>query len=173
MRVFIGWRGLSATLWRIKELSFWNRKQRAHRLGQDDVTEIIGELRKIQKENRIDPITGKKIIPDGKLVRGDHDFGGALLYSATQQILQQSALFVIYNNVVPRLVADMINLVNPAFEARRRSALHDRSQTKQYATNQRTILAIFTSESDRATRRYFPLERRYSTLSNRYTEGLA
>ena len=153
--VYLGWRGLSATWEPFRSLSFWNRKKRAHRVGQDGVTEILGELRKIDASTR-----------NSKLVLIGHSFGGGLVYTATQQILQRDMAFPRQGSI-SRTLADLIVLVNPAFEAARMTAIREKSEKLRFGQSQRPILAILTSRTDVATRLAFPVGR---ILSNLFTD---
>lgn len=154
--VYLAWRGLSATIEPFKTLSFWNRKSRAHRVGQDGATEVLAELAKIkaQRENN-------------RLIFVGHSFGGALIYSATQQILMKSTAFL-NRDSVPRSIANLIILINPAFEAARFTAFKEKGASLTYKNTQRPILAIFTSATDEATKIFFKKGREFSTAFSKY-----
>jgi hypothetical protein len=156
--VYLAWRGMSATVQPFKSLSFWNRKSRAHRVGQDGATEVLTELAKMK--------AGSK---KSRLILIGHSFGGALIYSATQQLLMKDAAFVPgAGKSVHRTAADLVILVNPAFEAARLTSLHEKAAEMNFPETQSPILAIFTSETDNATKRAFPLGRHLSSLFTKY-----
>lgn len=154
--VYLGWRGLSATTEPFKEISFYSRKSRAHRVGTDGAVEVLAQLAKIKAIKR----TGQG--NDNQLIVTGHSFGGALIYSAVQQQLVRDTAFPA-NGLIPRSSANLIALVNPAFEAARFATLERRARTLEHARNQRPILAVFTSRSDTATKIAFPLGRGLST----------
>lgn len=159
--IYLGWRGLSATVEPFTSLSFWMRKSRAHRVGLDGATEVLAELAKIKS------VGSHSDMPDlsgeSRLVLTGHSFGGALLYTATEQLLMRDTAFP-NRGSIPRNVADLIVLVNPAFEAARFHGLQRRASSMTFSKTQRPILAVFTSKTDGATKYAFPFGRRMSTL---------
>jgi len=157
--IYLGWRGLSATLEPFKELSFWNRKSRAHRVGTDGAMEVLADLKKI------DAAQG-----DNRLVLVGHSFGGALLYTATQQLLMRDTAFL-NQGTVSRMAADLIVLVNPAFEAARFTSLERRGRMLKHSLTQRPILAVFTSRDDTATSKAFPIGRTLGTLFQQHSSA--
>lgn len=167
--VYLGWRGLSATVEPFKTLSFWNRKKRAQRVGQDGATEVLAELAKVKatryKEDERDN--------HNKLIAVGHSFGGALLFNALQQQLIRDTAFQRKNGTILRNAAQLVVLVNPAFEAARTTALHERAAALTFNDSQRPILAVFTSETDKATKYAFPAGRFFSTLFTKYNKDRA
>jgi pimeloyl-ACP methyl ester carboxylesterase len=161
--VYLAWRGMSATVQPFKALSFWNRKSRAERIGQDGATEVLADLAKVRSAKN-----ETKHSVENRLILIGHSFGGALLYSATQQLLMQDAASEVKGGSVDRTIASLVILVNPAFEAARFTSLHDRADTMTFPKTQSTILAIFTSETDDATKWTFPAGRFLSTLFTKY-----
>lgn len=97
-----------------------------------------------------------------------HSFGGAVVYSATSQIL--ASRFIDSREKkgftdTAKGFGDLVVLLNPAFEALRYSPLYDLAQSRcGYFDNQRPRLAILTSEADKATKFAFPAGRIFSTL---------
>lgn len=150
--VYLGWRGLSASVEPFKELSFWARKNRAHRVGTDGVMEVLADLKEIDAGDK-----------QGLLVLVGHSFGGAVIYTAVQQQLMRDTAFL-KSGSVARESADLVVLVNPAFEAARFQALQRRAATMPHSRTQRPILAVFTSRNDTATKTAFPLGRAFGTL---------
>ncbi len=155
--IYLGWRGLSTSAEPLKALSFWTRKSRAHRVGTDGATEVLADLKKISAGNAHD-----------RLILAGHSFGGALIYTAIQQQLMRDTAFP-KNDIVAREVADLIVLVNPAFEAARFRALHRRVRGMEHSDKQRPILAVFTSRNDTATRTAFPIGRSLNTIFQQHS----
>lgn len=157
--VYVGWRGLSNRLEPFKTLSFWDRKGRAHRVGGDGATEVLTELAKVNASNR-----------ENRLVIMGHSFGGALIYNAVNQILIRDTAFLNHDRVA-RNVADLVVLVNPAFEAARFNAIQRKASSFTFVPRQKPILAIFTSEADTATKRAFPAGRALATLFSEHRDA--
>ncbi len=215
--VYLAWRGLSAKVEPFESMSFWNRKRRAERIGQDGATEVLADLAKIRSASK-----GKD---KSRLILIGHSFGGALIFSATQQLLMQDAaaqhlpkwekdtakmqrqgdtqsctkkklekaqevsgkpdcsvdtvdgppltndsgcIWTCKHQSVDRTIANLVILVNPAFEAARFTPLHDKAEKMHFPQTQSAILAIFTSETDLATKTAFKLGRYTSTLFTKY-----
>jgi pimeloyl-ACP methyl ester carboxylesterase len=154
--LYLGWRGLSATIEPFKELSFWTRKNRAQRVGSDGVVEVLSEVAKI-KANGADKVNNRLIV-------AGHSFGAAVIFTALQQQLVHDTVFVHSGGGVNRNAANLIVLVNPAFEALRFSALERRGESMIHPKTQRPVLAVFTSREDTATRKAFPAGRTLGTL---------
>ena len=76
--IFVGWRGLSATVPPFRGLSFYPRKRAAHAVGQGELVELLSFLDAYQKHlNERDPSRCRLVILG-------HSFGGAMVYSASQ-----------------------------------------------------------------------------------------
>lgn len=157
--VYIGWRGLSNRMEPFNTLTFWGRKGRAHRVGGDGVTEVLAELAKVNASN-----------DENRLIVTGHSFGGAVIYNAINQILIRDTAFLNHDRVA-RNVADLIVLVNPAFEAARFHAIQRKAAGFTFEPKQKPILAIFTSEADIATKRAFPAGRTLATLFSEHRDA--
>jgi hypothetical protein len=162
--VYIGWRGLSATMEPFKELSFWSRKERAHEIGRGSVTELLSGLEAIRKNT-------KHVFPDRnpptKLIVVGHSFGGALVYSAVAPFLVGNTVDTIDDTGVahpPRGFGDLVILINPAFESARFEPLRSTTLSRRFFPKQPGTLAIFTSKTDSATKFWFVVGRRLSTF---------
>ncbi len=163
--VYLGWRGASVTAPLLKELTFWDRKKTAHKVGQGGVTEVLNRLELVRK-------TKDSLEPSGRsrtrLVVVGHSFGGAVVFTALSQILEGR---FVHTRGPTGQVSDvdgfgsLIVLINPAFEALRFTPLSDMSTERgTYFPAQLPVLAILTSEADDATKRAFPFGRWFSTL---------
>lgn len=171
--VYIGWRGESLTIPVINGTTFWERKNTAHKVGQQGVTEVLLRLEEIVNVkagmDRAKPQPLKS-----RLVTIGHSFGGAVLYTALQQILEDrfidSRQYKTSTGDANGL-GDLVVLMNPAFEALRYATLYDISQDdcRSYFRSQLPKLAILTSETDRATGWAFPLGRFFSTFFETHT----
>ena len=164
--IYLGWRGGSITLPLVKELTFWDRKNTAHKVGHGGVTEVLSQIELVRKTKDASVSGGRR--SRTRLIVVGHSFGGALVYSALSQILM--AGFV--DTVGPagqitdvKGFGDLVVLINPAFEAERYSTLSDMANERRtYFPSQLPVIAILTSEADEATKRAFPVGRWFSTL---------
>jgi pimeloyl-ACP methyl ester carboxylesterase len=160
--VFMGWRGASITVPVIENLTFWDRKSTAHKVGHGELTEVLDRLEAIRQERLKDhPESLSRMIVVG------HSFGGAVVFSALEQILEsrfvQSA-GTPENPAAAQGFGNLVVLLNPAFEAQLYSPLSDMTgERKDYADKQLPVLAILTSEADDATGVAFPIGRWFDT----------
>lgn len=195
--VYLGWRGLSTKWEPGKELTFWRRKATAHRIGTDGAIEIISELSALRSQpaanggrhalviaghsfggalvyNATEHLLMRELVEAQQCVpaagAGEPQlkiapFSNTRVESAEGVALQEDAC-----KPVPASVADMVILVNPAFENTRYDPLEARSRQIPFARGQMPILAVFMSEKDKATRYAFPAGRFFSTLTNNYAD---
>ncbi len=167
--VYVGWRGESIEVPGINMLTFWDRKNTAHDIGYLGITELLLKLEEIANvRNSIEPPVKSRLITIG------HSFGGAVVYSATSQILLSR-----FVNSQPQKGAvtsaegfgDLVVLLNPAFEALRYAPAFDLAQSRcSYFADQVPKLAILTSETDNATGMAFPFGRTFSTIFETHGE---
>lgn len=167
--VYVGWRGDSITVPVINGLTFWDRKNTAQDVGYLGVTELLLKLEEVANvRNSIAPPIKSRLVIIG------HSFGGAVVYSATSQILLNR-----FVNSQPRKgivdsaqgFGDLVVLLNPAFEALRYAPAFDLSQARcRYFDDQAPKLAILTSETDNATGLAFPLGRTLNTFFETHNE---
>jgi len=164
--VYLGWRGSSITLPGIKELTFWERKETAEKVGHGGVTEVLMRLEQMQKmRNSHD---GKGAKNRMHLVVVGHSFGGALVFSAITQILE--GRFVETGGRADRVTdarsfGDLVVLINPTFEAAQYSTLSDMANERRtYFPSQRPILVVLTSEADQATGIAFTIGQSLATI---------
>ena len=170
--IYLGWRGGSVTWPGVKELTFWDRKNTAHKVGHGGVTEVVSRLELVRKTQ--DAVEGDQGRSPTRLVVIGHSFGGAVVYSALSQILTTG--FV--DTVGPagtltdvKGFGDLVVLINPAFEATLFTSLSDMSNERPtYFPAQLPVIAVLTSEADDATKRAFPIGRWFSTFFEKHRE---
>ena len=165
--VFIGWRGDSIDIEYLNTVTFWDRKNTAHEVGRQGVTQVLLKLEELVNIRRSlkedDPASTSRLVVIG------HSFGGAVVYSALQKVLTDrfidSRKDKSYQGIAGGF-GDLVLLVNPAFEALRFAPLYHLSQQdcRQYFQEQLPKLAVLTSETDYATGIAFPLGRSLSTF---------
>ena len=171
--VYIGWRGDSITIPVLNDTTFWDRKNTAHKVGQQGVTEVLLKLEEIVNV-KAGMETANPQPLNSRLVTIGHSFGGAVLYTALQQILEDRFIDSRKNKTFAgdaNGFGDLVVLMNPAFEALRYATLYDISQDycRGYFPSQLPKLAILTSETDRATGWAFPMGRFFSTFFDTHT----
>ena len=165
--LYIGWRGESIEIPYVNDLTFWERKNTAENVGLMGVTEVLLKLEEIVN---VKAGMGEKPKPvNSRMVVIGHSFGGAVVFTALQQVLNDR-----FMNSQPgktfssdaKGFGDLVVLVNPAFEAMHYATLYDISQQycRNYTPSQLPKLAILTSETDLATKWAFPAGRFFSTL---------
>ena len=166
--LYIGWRGDSITVPYVSGLTFWERKNTAHDVGQQGVTEVFLKLEEIVNVKKsIDQSVPQP--SNSRLVVIGHSFGGAVVYTSLQKILADrfidSRAIKTFQGDASGF-GDLVVLMNPAFEAMRFGTLYDLSQQscRRYFSTQLPKLAILTSEADYATRYAFSIGRFFSTM---------
>lgn len=160
--VYLGWRGGSVTVPLLEELTFWDRKNTAQKVGHGGVTEVLSRLELIrQVKNSIEPGRHTRLVVVG------HSFGGAVVHTALTQILENRFVGTTGPAGVQGDVAgfaDLVVLINPAFEAMQFSPLSDMATERgTYFASQLPVVLEMTSEADYATRYAFPAGRWFST----------
>lgn len=166
--IYLGWRGLSATLPGIKQLTFWERKNTAHKVGAGAISEVLLTLEALVSAPDRRRGFGGGETPKSRFIVIGHSFGGAVVYSAVQQVLLERFIgssCIDDTHCSARGFGDLVVLMNPAFEAMRYATLRSTFDLAGgYADGHLPVLAILTSEKDQATKVLFPAGRRFSTL---------
>ncbi|EIC29863.1 MULTISPECIES: hypothetical protein [Methylomicrobium] len=161
--IYVGWRGESIDVPPFNYLTFWDRKNTAQDVGHLGIAELLIKLEEIANvRNALKPPIRSRLVVIG------HSFGGAVVYSATSQILASRFIDSQQGKAYTgdaKGFGDLIVLLNPAFEALQYSPFYDLAQSRcSYFRGQLPRLAILTSEADDATGILFPLGRIFSTL---------
>jgi pimeloyl-ACP methyl ester carboxylesterase len=164
--VYVGWRGASITFPVIQELTFWDRKNTAHKVGYGGVTELFSRLEQIKRTR--DAIEGGRDLSNTRLVVIGHSFGGAVVYSALSQLLADRFVLTVGPEGQSSDIegfGDLVVMINPAFEAMRFATPSDMANERRtYFPTQLPVLAILTSSADQATGTAFPVGRWFSTF---------
>lgn len=168
--IYLGWRGGSITLRGVQQLTFWDRKNTAHKVGHGGVTEVVSRLELVRKTK--DAMQGEQGRSRTRLVVIGHSFGGAVVYSALSQILMTGFVDTVGPAGASSDVkgfGDLVVLINPAFEATRFAPLSDMANDRgSYFASQLPVIAILTSEADDATKKAFPAGRWFSTFFEKH-----
>lgn len=165
--VYLGWRGESIDVDYLDNITFWERKNTAHIVGQRGVTEPLLKLEEIINVKRGIAANDNKKTTSHLVIVG-HSFGGAVVFASLQQVLNDRYLDSHSGKTWqdgPTGFGDLVVLVNPAFEAMRYATLYDISQQKcRRYPGQMPSLVTLTSEADWATKYTFSFGRFFSTI---------
>lgn len=183
---YIGWNGKTISAPLLKDTNFWGRKNAAHHVSEGTIREFFARIKALRdhynnRQNKArsancgsDPDSG---LAEGKpcpirTVMIGHSFGAWILYSATSPyILETLAASTdlpadtrIASNARERGIADLIVLLNPAFEGSRYEAVHRAASRYEAAHYEPPLLVSLTSTADLATRKAFPIARFFNSL---------
>lgn len=164
--IYVGWRGdsidndITGLGWVSNLLTFWDRKSTAHSVGAGGgVSELIRKLS-----------SARMAYPGSRLMVIGHSFGGAIVYSAISQTLVDQIR--VDSSTSPgqsiTTVADLVVLMNPAFEAMRLKPLYDLGRSYNHNAYNPPRLVILTTLADWPTSNAFPLGRKLGTLFQAY-----
>lgn len=169
--IYVGWRGASLDLpSAAQSITFYDRKSTADHVARGSVRELFSHLQAIRQEPAA--ASGREV----RLTLIGHSFGGLIVYNSVAESLLNSLVAANHGNpAAPRKaipIADLILLLNPAFEASRFEPLFQAAKDQpswagpawNYGEAQRPILVSITSEADSATRIAFPLGRTVNSL---------
>lgn len=163
--IFVAWRGLSLYGFGILEnVTFWDRKQAGLRVAMGAPHELFGRLRQYRRERL--HANGSPLL----LIIG-HSFGGMIVYAALAQSLIEAAATQ-SGHIVPSF-ADLVLLVNPAFEGVRYLPIYDLIKERgegSFAANQLPVFVSVTAKNDWATGLAFPAGMAISLVQER-TKG--
>ena len=162
--VFVGWRGLSIydRFGIIDNVTFWDRQQAGQRVAVGSVRELFGRFRHY-RNHRKDAGGAPLVVIVG------HSFGGMIVYSALAQSLIEAASTT--REEVTSRFADLVLLVNPAFEAARYLPIYDlvrERRNQKVGTDQPPVFVCATARNDWATGLAFPIGSVLSYLTERW-----
>lgn len=165
--IYVGWRGRSLSVPGFDNLTFWERKKTASRVGTGGVTHLISQLNEFRNFKN----TGRHGDKTQLIITG-HSFGGLVIFSALSNLMVKRSSEMIdeggrieYN--VAKSVGDLVVLINPAFEGSLYEPLYQVATNRCFPSRQRPVMLIVTSESDLATRLAFPAGRVFNTFYQR------
>ncbi|HMH48961.1 MAG TPA: hypothetical protein VK548_01915 [Candidatus Acidoferrum sp.] len=188
MGIYISWRGGGTFAARnpLVYTTFWTRKNAALHVSGGAARELFARLTALRVRWNAPAVDARPEDreaalrhPQLRTVVLGHSFGGWIAFSSLSiSILEQLAHAVDadrprtdrgrdWRSARVRATADMVVLLNPAFEATRYQPLHSMAQRAGRSRFEAPVLVIVTSTSDGATRTAFPLGRRLNTLFQR------
>lgn len=148
--LYLAWRGAA---WRtpvLKYVTFWSRKDAAHRIGERQATEVLLKIRQAAYESAENEQAANRFVVMG------HSFGAALVHSALSQLIANALLTQPSARSHTLPLADAVILFNAAFEAERVYHLFAQAAS---APSTRPALTLLTAQNDRATGWAFPAAR--------------
>lgn len=174
--IYVGWRGAGRFSHSnpLINLTFWTRKNAALHVSEGAARELFARIRALREHWNARDTSPPRL---RTLVMG-HSFGGWVVFSA----LSPSILDLLAKraDVTPagdpaeawrqarlRSAADMVILVNPAFEATRYQPIHNLAQKVKLLEYEPPALLLVTSKADAATGTAFPFGRFFNTLFQR------
>lgn len=167
--IYVGWRGKSLQgpdLWEV--LSFYDRKFTADLVAKGSMRELFARLRQFQR--KFDPVEAAKkqpVDPKVRMAIFGHSFGGLAVYNAMSQYLLEAAIAAEGSAAKVHPFADLVMLINPAFEGTRYEPLHRVARRGPYQPGQPPVFVAVTSDDDAATRVAFPVGRWINTVFER------
>lgn len=164
--IYVGWRGDSiasggATAPFSYLLTFWDRKAAAHQIGSSGgVYELFSRLSAIRRAN-----------DRSRLLIHGHSFGGALVFSALSHSLVDQIIADGETATPPASPsADLVLIINPAFEAMRFRPQYELARAQEYRPSLPPRLVVITTDADWATGTTFPIGRSIGTLFAAYAD---
>lgn len=174
--IYVAWRGLSSTVEPFLELSFWERKATALYVAQGSARGLLTRLKGFQQAINCklptDCVGNQRrpsVRPTVRFILVGHSFGGLILFNAISGDLVEGLTYKedSRNADAPALrVADMVVLLNPAFEATRYTPLHRvaTNPNRSFKEYQAPVFVSITSTADWATGLAFPAGRFINTI---------
>jgi len=174
--LYFGWRGGSLPVKYLENITFWDRKNTAQKVGHGGVAEVLSQLEdiKLTKDSMVcrDRAESKNndtlCNSNTRLVVVGHSFGGAVMQTALAQILENRFVQTIGPAGRKSDVegfGNLVVLINPAFEANLFTPMSDMAaERRTYFPSQLPVMLVLTSEADAATRYAFPFGRWFSTM---------
>ena len=171
--IYIGWRGAGrfSRSNPLVYLTFWTRKNAALHVSEGAPRELFARIRAL-RERWNEGDAGR---PRLRTVVMGHSFGGWLVFSALSPAVLE--LFAkqadagdsaeAWRRARLKSAADIVILVNPAFEATRYEPLYRLAQKVRLSEYEPPSLLVVTSKADAATGTVFPLGRFFNTLFQR------
>ncbi len=162
--VFIAWRGQSAKA--LENLTFWGRRKAARRVAGPSAAGTLFEV-----------LTTAQANPKSRVGLIGHSFGGLLV----EAVMTQAMAAMIFSGAQAQadFPADLVVLINPASEAVHAKEFIDLLARDGIATYRvddkgrryrRPLIVSVTSESDLATRVYFPIGAMLGGLGKHYRQ---
>ena len=152
--VYVGWNALSG-FGILDYLTFWSKKAVADRIAQSAVvTKIVASIGAIMDRSTDNP---------DQFIAIGHSLGARMLFAATAQSLvvaTESAHPGYYTGTYRRVrgAADIVVLLNPAFEATMYTAVNDFMRNEEFfRSDQLPLMVTISTTDDWVTKTAFPI----------------
>ena len=171
--IYVGWRGAGRYSHSnpLVYLTFWTRKNAALHVSEGAPRELFARIRALRERWNAEDAGRPRL----RTVVMGHSFGGWVVFSALSPVILE--LFAkqadaggsaeAWRRARLSSAADMVILVNPAFEATRYDPLHRLAQKMRLSEYEPPALLVVTSNADGATGTAFPFGRFFNTLFQR------
>jgi len=174
--IYVAWQGNTLDVWGVRNLTFWGRKNAAHHVAEGRVRELFARIKGLREHwnGRGDfadrdcdwEPRGTDRCPLRTIMIG-HSFGGLILYNSAAPYLIET---LSQHRDLPdgerrprsaraKGIADLIVLLNPAFEGSRYEAVFQASRSYRAESSEPPLLITLTSTADWATKKAFPVAR--------------
>ena len=181
--IYVGWQGKSVDVPGLNYLTFWGRKNAAHHVSEGRVRELFSRIRGLRaywNGRRAGSATDQDCDwePSGndrcklRTIMIGHSFGGLILFSSAAPYLLET--LTIDRDLPPseqrpraaraRGIADLIVLLNPAFEGSRYDPIFNASLHYKAQDKEPPLLVMLTSDADWATKKAFPVARWFNSI---------
>lgn len=144
--LYVGWRGLSLHGLGLENLTLWDRKAVAQKVGKGGVTDLFVEFDNIDQINS-----------NNYLFIIEHSFGGAITLSALNEVFLERVKSSHDTEVALNGFGEGTEIINPAIEANQILQLKEADQLK--------LLNAVSSKGDVATHRTFLLGQALGVLA--------
>lgn len=189
--IYVGWRGDSTDSSLLKYFTFWDRKNTAIHVAEGSTRELFARIHEFQKRiNKAKQQENKHFV---RTLYIGHSFGAQVVFfsisneliasvaGTNDQIQDDKRKLRLSNESTDSRMrekrrflemerpADMVLLINPAFEAARYEPLHKAANcaTCNYPSYIPPLLVIVTSDADTATKDFFWLGRIINSVFER------
>lgn len=175
--IYVGWQGNTMDVWGIRNLTFWGRKNAASHVAEGRVRELFSRIRGLRdywngptksNEHACDwKPNGQQDRCRLRTVMIGHSFGGLILFnSVAPYVIETLTIGRDKPEQAPhepatraRSIADLIVLLNPAFEGSRYEPVFEASRHYNSSEGEPPLLVLITSTADLATKNAFPAAR--------------
>lgn len=179
--LYVGWNGKTSDIPVLSNATFWGRKNAAHHVSEGSVRDLFSRIKALRNHwNRParSPDCGKPQTTSGgrgcplRTVMIGHSFGAWVLYSATSPYILETLSGTsdlpkgteLPTTVRERGIADLVVLLNPAFEASRYEPVVRAARRYRIENYHSPLLVSITSTADLATKDAFPIARFFNSI---------
>lgn len=179
--IYVGWQGNTIDLWGVRNINFWSRKNAASHVADGRVRELFSRIRGL-RDYWNGPIktydhdcdsepSGEDRCPLRTIMIG-HSFGGLILFSSAAPYLME--MLSAERDLPPdgkrqraarsRGIADLIVLLNPAFEGSLYAPVFEAGLHYRPSDNEPPLVVTLTTTADVATKNFFPVARWFNSV---------